>query len=261
MLRRLVTSIALTSALTACGGGPTKPAEKPTAEVDEDAPGAAAKSSEPAEGSEEPTEEESGDEAIAALPTECKATPTEGICVPPKRFVDKLCNNVYPNIALAMFVKGSPWTRGFLTRDTKAWNASGGAANDGMLKFDEEVLVLRYRPPPKGGIQITGAGGYDVLRWDGSCVTLAMEEMTTKRPPRLRHAPVVWRTIQTGMRDALKTSDKVKQLYRDQRKECKGVTMGAVSKKCEKLTLKLAAAIVDHVRNGGAVATPERMPE
>ncbi len=243
--------------LSGCGGG-KEPAVAPPAAAE------ATEAQAPAEdgpSGEERTEGPAAEPAEAAgLPTTCKPTDDAKICLPPKGFVDRLCSDVWPNVALAMFAKGTPWTRGFVTRDTKAWNASGGAANDGMLKFDEEVLVLRFRAAPKDGVQITGMGGYDVLRWEGSCVTLATEEMTLSAPPKALAPLVSWRTLDDTMRESLRGSQKVADGYRDQKKECKGVTMGSVSKKCEQLTAKLSDAIVDHVRSGGGVAVPERLP-
>ena len=45
------------------------------------------------------------------------------------KFVKKLCNGNYPSIAVYMF-SNKTWTKGYLTRRTQAWNASGGASAD-----------------------------------------------------------------------------------------------------------------------------------
>ncbi|HLM73190.1 MAG TPA: hypothetical protein VK459_10880, partial [Polyangiaceae bacterium] len=58
------------------------------------------------------------------LPTTC--TPNEaGLCVPPEEWVKRLCGGSFPDVALAMFGKGTPWTRGYLRRTMDAWSASG----------------------------------------------------------------------------------------------------------------------------------------
>jgi hypothetical protein len=46
----------------------------------------------------------------------------------------------------------------------------------------------------------------------------------------------------------------------EQRKECKGSTFGEVSGKCAKADEKLSGVIVNFIRNGGTVPTPESLP-
>src|SRR5687768_8791442 len=112
-----------------CGGA--KPATKTATEK----PVAEKPSTDTAEKSEdEPSEEE----ASSAMPTEC-AKRDDNMCVPPGKWVDKLCQDTFPSLALVMFKKGTPWTRGYLNRKTKAWNASGGASEQDFVEFDEEV--------------------------------------------------------------------------------------------------------------------------
>ena len=50
------------------------------------------------------------------------------------------------------------------------------------------------------------------------------------------------------------------KVYTARRKECKGATMGDVTKKCEELDDKLSAVVVEYVRRGGAVPTPPTLP-
>lgn len=193
------------------------------------------------------------------IPTECIAR--DDVCVPEGRWVSRLCQEVFPGVALVMFAKGTPWTRAYLTRKTKAWNASGGASVEGELEFDEEVLVLRKRAADHGGMQVSGAGGgYDALRWDGSCVTLSSEEVTLRPPPVARSGPVSWRAIDEGLREALRADAKVDAAYKAHRTECKGVTMGTVSQKCVRADADLQRAIVGAVRGGAALPSPQRMP-
>ena len=184
----------------------------------------------------------------------------DGVCTVGKDFAKRLCQSTYVNVALAMFAKGTPWQRGYLTRKTQAWNAEGGASVAGFVEFDEEVLVLNSRMPPKGGMVVSGTGGYQTLRWDGSCVTLQSEEVTFKRPPAPKYPRIEWRWLEDGMRDVLRKDPKVDEAYLAQRKECKGVTTGDVSKKCVTADQKLVDAIVDHVSNGGDVAPPAKLP-
>jgi hypothetical protein len=235
----------------ACGGA--KPAantatEKPV----DDKPSA--------ETAEKPEEKPAEEEASGQMPTEC-AKRDDGMCVPPGKWVDKLCQDTFPSLALVMFKKGSPWTRGYLNRKTKAWNASGGASESDFVEFDEEVLVLRHRASDMGGMQVSGAGGgYDALRWNGACVTLAKEELTMTTPPKAKNARVEWRRLDDGLREKLRENQKVNDAYRLRQKECKGATMGTVSDKCVKADDALSDAIVAFAREGADLPTPQKLP-
>jgi hypothetical protein len=195
----------------------------------------------------------------AAIPTECSRS--EGPCTPAKRWVDRLCGGSFPSAALKLFSKGSPWTRGYLTRKTAAWNAAGGASEPVQLEFDEEVIVLLERTPSASGIQVSGAGGgYEALRWNGGCVTLAKEELTLKRPPQALAAKIEWRFLDQSTRNALSLDERVKKAYQERRTECKGATSGTVSLKCVKADTKLSQVIVEYVRNGGELGQIQKLP-
>ena len=194
----------------------------------------------------------------AGLPTECVMK--DGVCNLPREFTKAVCQSTYLNVALALFAKGTPWQRAYMTRKTQAWNAEGGASVAGWLEFDEEVLILGSRMPPKGGMTVSGTGGYQALRWDGSCVTLAAEEVTMNRAPAPRRPRIEWRWIEDPMREALRRDEKVDAAYLAQKKECKGVSNGDVSKKCVDMDRRLVEAIVKHVESGGQVAAPQKMP-
>jgi len=241
--------------LPGCGSakseGPPPAAPERSASGEE---GAAAK-----EGDEAAEPEEARAAATAGkLPTEC--VQKGDVCTMPKDFVKRLCQETYPNVALALFASGTPWTHAYLTRKTQAWNAEGGASVQDWLEFDEEVLVLSARIPPAGGMQVSGMGGYQALRWDGSCVTLATEEVTTRRPPSPKRPRIEWRWLDDGMREALRKSPEVDAAYQAQRKECKGISVGEVTKKCEDADKKLVRAITDYVSSSSELPQPERIP-
>jgi hypothetical protein len=61
-------------------------------------------------------------------------------------------------------------------------------------------------------------------------------------------------------REALEADEKVGVVVTEQRKECKGSTFGEVSGKCAKADEKLSGVIVNFIRNGGTVPTPESLP-
>jgi hypothetical protein len=151
------------------------------------------------------------------MPTAC-SKPGEKYCTPPIAFVKRLCGGFYPDVALGMFVKGTPWTRGYLNRNVEAWNASGGAASNDKLEFDEEVIVLHRRVADTGGMQVSGVGdSFDVIRWDGTCASLMTEEITLRPPPKAKHARIPWKSLALATREALLADDKIGQTDADRR--------------------------------------------
>ncbi len=250
-----LTGIFLLAPLCGCGGAKPSPAQVP----DGPTPAAAAKQATPAKDPPADDDAKAADDAPNTMPTKCAKA--GDVCTPSSKFVNKLCGGDFPDATLYLFSKASPFTHGYLTRKTKAWNASGGASESGWVAFDEEVVILRARTADKNGMQVSGAGGgYDALRWDGSCVTLAKEEVTLSKPPAPKFAKVTFRELEDSTQDALRKDDAVTKAYRDRRKYCKGATMGEVSLKCVKADAKLSEVIVDFVRNGGTLPVPQHIP-
>lgn len=250
MIRAPLRFLAIAPLLAAsCGGSPPPPVAAPPAATAEAAAAPA----------EAPVSEE--DKPVTKLPTECAEKGK--LCLPPAAFVKRLCSTkVYPDVALAMFAKGSPWSRGYLrVKSAEAWYASGGVSSGDKMVFEEELVLLSRREANTGGMTVSGAGGaYDVLRWDGTCASLQDEEVSLTGSSTPKNAKVVWKSLDDKVRDALLADDKMNKVYTARRKECKGATMGDVSKKCEELDDKLSAVVVDYVRRGGAVPTPPTLP-
>lgn len=237
--------------VTGCGASGSAPAKTAARSQSEETASKPAKKRQKA--AAEPEEGASG------MPTKCAGS--GDICAPPNSFVKRLCADAFPGVAIYMFQKGSVWKRGYLTRKTEAVNASGGKSGEGYLEFDEELLVLRKLQADYGGMQVSGAmGGWDVLRWDGTCATLAGEELTLNTPPSPKAAKVIFRFLDENIKEALRKDSKLDEVYLAHRKECKGATMGEVSKKCEQLDKKFAESIVQVVRNGRTVPMPEKLP-
>lgn len=237
--------------LAGCGASPTTSVATP-----EDASKAAAADA----SAKEKAEAEKAEAAEKELPTTC--TPgANGLCVPPAAFVKRLCGGAFPDVALVMFGKDTPWSRGYLRRTMEAWNASGGASSNEKVVVDEEVLLLVHRVADTGGMSVSGASGgsYEALRWDGTCVSLTAEEVTTRLPAKAMHAKIPWKQLDVKIREAFSTDAKLGPVVTEYRKECKG-GFGEVTAKCEKVDKKLTAMIVDHVRGGGAVLGPKALP-
>jgi hypothetical protein len=183
----------------------------------------------------------------AALPTTCVDADAKP-CLPDPDFAKRLCAGVYPEVALTMFGKSQPWTRGYLTGDTEAWNASGGKVTRSHMIFDEEVLVMARREH-KGGIVVSLEGG----------------EMTFKRPPVGKSAPLPWRRLSEATRTALLATPKLQASQKLVQKECSGAPSTSTSAKsgatrCDKADAAFDKAIVDFVRSGGELPVPARRP-
>ena len=237
-------SIIVLLVLSACGGSAAPP--PPSVPEAPEAPSSPAASAAAATGQSTPTDDPPT-AAESGLPSKC-ANASSDVCTPPGDFVDRLCARPHQGIALWLFGKDTPFTRLYLR----------GKMDE--LAFDEEVLALRYRAVPKGGIQVgNSTGSYDVLRWDGSCALAVDAEMITKsRPPKPRTARVQWHRIAGPTQDALiAASDTVKRARAKRGKECQGAMTGDVSASCQKADASLVDAVVDYVRGGGAVPLPD----
>jgi hypothetical protein len=194
-------------------------------------------------------------------PTACAGEATikgAKTCLPPSGYVKKLCGAVYPDVALSLFGKGTPWTRLWLSGDVEAWNASGGLTTRTKLAFDEELIVLARHASTGGIVQTGSAASYDVLRWDGSCVSVQEGEITTRKPPAPKAAAVPWQRLDDGTRRALFTSAKVKASHEGMTKACGEA--GDDKKPCEKAERAFAQAVAEHVRGGASLPTPARRP-
>ena len=235
--------------IAACGGAPVaKPAE----------PESAAPSSEPAAAPSSATETKK-EAAPLTVPTGC--ADKGRFCLPDQKFSKRMCNDSYPSLALYLFGNGFGFTRGYLTRKTQAWNAAGGASDNTFLEFDEEVILLVERGGDASGMQVSGAGGgYEALRWNGSCVTLAKEEGTLDKPPSPKAAKVEWRFLDDNVQEALRQDPTINAAVQKRRNECKGAVSGDVSLTCVKADDRLTQVMVDYLRKGGKLPVPSKLP-
>lgn len=183
----------------------------------------------------------------------------KGACMPPIKWAERLCGDVYQDLALYMFQDGTPWTRYYMRMGLNAVNGWGPTVAEDLVKH-EEVLVINHRLR-KDALEVEGSEGtYDVLRWNGSCVTLDMAEVTSRTPGTPRQARVDWRTLSERMQNALLEDSEVQDTYERRRKACKGISIGMVTKECEVLDGQLVDVIARHVRSARTLPEPERYP-
>lgn len=250
-----IVAVPLVLAVSACGG-PAQEAESP-----EPAMASTADAGQVSAGATAVEEPPSTEAASPLIPTTCHKG--EDPCTPDPAWVKKACQDVYPAVALYLNQPTLPFTKGYLTRKTKAVNASGGATSgEEWLRFDEQVVLLYHRKVAEGGMQVSGAGGgFEAMRWDGSCVTLDSTEVTLSVPPKPVYAHIPWRYLGEDIEDALKEAESVREAYIARKQECKGAFSGAVSKKCVSADERLDREIVNAVETGAAkLPVPERRP-
>jgi hypothetical protein len=182
--------------------------------------------------------------------------------LPDPAFVKRLCDGTFADVALALMLQGTPFTRMYLKGDVDGWNADGGASARARLSFDEEVLALRKRTQAAGGMQVgSGGGSWLVMRWDGNCYSLDEGELSMKKPPAPKTAPIPWRLYEPATKDALLKSPKILAAFQKRGKECKGAVSGEVSRACEQADTALSTAVVNEARAGGmTLPTPSRLP-
>lgn len=242
--------------LVACGGGTASSPEPNTAasEDDRESVPQSAQISEERESASTPN-------GPLAIPSACHRD--EGICTADPKWVKKLCAEAHPDVALVLFSPSSPFTRGYLTGKTKVVSAAGGlASEDEFLAFDEEVVLLIEKRPSASGIQISGdEGGFDAIRWDGSCVSLDASAVTTRKAPNPKRSRIDWRALGEDMQEALKSIPEVRDAFVARKQECKGAYSGEVSKKCVQRDDALMQAIVKAVSSGSAdLPVPNKRP-
>lgn len=230
--------------LPACGGSKAEP----------ESPGSGAEPKASTKDDASADEEDEGENEAAGpmdIPTSCHKGGDP--CTADPKWVRRLCSDVYPAVALFVFQEKSPFTRGYISaRQVRAVNASGGVTSgEEYLQFDEEVVLLHYRPAASGGIQVSGAGdSYEAMRLDGSCVTLGDDEVRTNVPPKAKFVKVPWRFIGDDMQNALLAVPAIKTAYIARRTECKGAFSGTVTDKCIKRDEELDAAILSALKTG-----------
>jgi hypothetical protein len=193
-----------------------------------------------------------------ALPDHCARGKRE--CVPPPGWVKRLCEDVYPDVALNMFKPGTRWKRLYMLARAEPFNASGGASLLGdKLERGEEVIALKRRDN-NGEMQVGDNAGYDVLRWNGACATIHDGDFTRDAPREILHSKIEWRRLGLDLRKALEEQPTISQAQAKRRKACHGFAIGEVTKDCEVYDRAFSDEIIRYVRSGGAFPTPSRLP-
>jgi hypothetical protein len=175
--------------------------------------------------------------------------------------VKRLCDDVYPDVALNMFKPGTRWQRLYMLARAEPFNASGGASLLGdKMERGEEVIALKRRDND-GELQVGDNSGYDVLRWNGACATIHDGDFS-REPLRqgIVHSKIEWRRLGLDLRKALEAQPDIAAAQDARRKACKGMGYGDVGKDCEVNDRKFMDEIIRYVQDGGAITAPSRLP-
>lgn len=264
--RALAATAMLGLMVGACGGGAQTTAA-PASPVAAPKPDTTLARTEPvppsATSAAAPSEAVQAEEArTPSVPTACEA----GVepCSTPAKFVERVCQGKYPELALVLLAKGTPWRRGYVKAETvEPVNTYDGERSEEWLTFGEEVLILRTRGPGNGhgAMQMSGPTDVDVLRWDGTCATIRQEMLAPHATDtRLLAARVAWKYLDTPIQEALLKNPVVQLYSAKERPACRGSTMKHPDAPCDKASRKLTDAIAVAVRGGIALPTPAKVP-
>ena len=224
---------------------------------------------EPEQGGSASAESSSDAEKVAQdpkkphIPTQCaRGKKHRGECLPPPGWVKRLCDDVYPDVALHMFKPGTPWKRLYMLARAEPFNASGGASLLGdKLERGEEVIALKRRSESDGQIQVgDNNAGYDVLRWNGACATIHDGDFAEDRPSHIVQSKVEWRRLGLPLRQQLEAQPAISAAYEARRKSCHGFSLGKVTGDCEANDKLLMDEVVRYIQSGPPLPEASRMP-
>lgn len=184
-----------------------------------------------------------------AMPTACAKGSEAGTCLVDAAFVSKVCeaDEPMPAAALALFAKGTPWTRAYTSRAVESLVVDADGERKSQLAAQEEVVVLR-RPKGKG----SAAASYQVLRWSGECVTLGADDVSTKKVASPKRATIAWASLPNETQEALAADARIAKAQKARQEACRGVSTSAPPPPpCAKAEQALSAKIVEHALGGG----------
>lgn len=240
---------------------PTPPPVKPSESVGaaSTTPGASPAEAEPGAPQERPAEEAPA--LTRDIPKACPGS--EETCEPPPSFVETMCKGKYPDFALLAFSKAVPWAKAYVKDGPiKPVNLYGGALGPRYIERGEEVVLLKKRGPGgSGGMQISGPGDVDVLRWDGTCATIGEETLVNYMPASMISIRIVWKFLEAPTQEALLKNNWVRNARAVQRKVCHDSSVRNPKPKCDNAMKVLTDAITVAVRGGVLLPEPSHLPE
>jgi hypothetical protein len=192
------------------------------------------------------------------IPADCADDGDASTCTPGTTFAKRMCKSTYPDIALALFHGKTPWSRAYVRQDMEAWYASARRSRPFTLKYAEEVIVLASRvPSTAGGVSVSGGGSYDVVRWDGTCVSLMEGELSFRAPSTPDVAEIRWRRLNDDITRTLEKDRRIAFRNGKRREACRA---DRDERRCARAKSQLSQMIATYVRGGGDLPTPKMLP-
>ena len=186
-------------------------------------------------------------------------------CTPPRSFAEKVCSSKYPELALFLFSRGTPWQRMYVKAErVEPVNTYDGERSERWLTFGEEVLVLQeHGAGASQKVMVSGPSDVDVLRWDGTCATIRKEMLVTYVPAPMDGARIVWRYLDASVQDALRADQLVERAQAAERTTCRGSSVKNPGDACDKAMKRLTDVIMLTLKRekGVVLALPEARPE
>lgn len=197
------------------------------------------------------------------VPHDCDAGAPD--CTPPRAFAEKVCSSKYPELALFLFSRGTPWQRLYVKAEqVEPVNVYDGERSDRWLRFGEEVLVLReHGPGASKKVVVSGPSDVDVLRWDGTCATIRKEMLVSYVPAPMDSVRIVWRYLDEDVKQVLLGDELVARAEDAERRSCRGSSVKHPSASCDKAMKRLTDVIVLALKRqkGVVLSPPEARPE
>jgi hypothetical protein len=198
--------------------------------------------------------------SVAQIPTACASG--DGHCLPPEGFARQLCRGKFPSLALVLFEKHAPWEHVYLrVEELEPVNAHGGPRSDAMLRFGEELILLkRAGNSNHAGIAVSGASDVDVLRLDGTCATIREEALARYVPGTIITAPVVWKFLDDDAQEVLLKDRRVQTAEQNERRSCHKTSVSQRDERCAEANRGLDSAILLALKRGIALPSPKSAP-
>jgi hypothetical protein len=188
------------------------------------------------------------------VPTYCasKAKP----CVPTPEFVEALCRKSYPSVAPYLFQKHTPFVREYVKCKSCETQASVRGHDNTPLVFAEELLLLRVITEAPEKAKQAPKETHELMRWDGTCVTLAKRDVVPYLPGNPEAAPIVFDDFDTTMRTALLRDKKIEATQA----ACEAYCKDPKSADCKRSRKALSDQVIKAIRLGQRLPMPRDRP-
>ena len=146
-----------------------------------------------------------------------------------------------------------------MRKSFRAWHV-GGRGEMRELRTSEEVLVVSEKAGAGAGLGMGGA--FEVLRWDGTCVSLMEDEISFRKPGGAVPANIEWKKLDESMKSALGAEKEILELRNAWTKTCDSPSAEREpgKSKCELALRRFSLAIAQSIGRGKELPAPASLP-